>query len=76
MLPTLLPPQKTKRGKTLLQRKRGSYVVVFFMFHKIPQQVPTKNQPHFGSGFVNTTIKISLLVEMNNLLNLLKQSGD
>jgi hypothetical protein len=46
------------------------------MFHKIPQQVPAKNQPHFGTKFVSITIKICLLVKVNGLLDRLKQSGE
>jgi len=65
MLMKLLPPQpqKTRKGRTLSQSRRGSFVAVFFMFHKTPQQVLAKYQSHFGIEFVNTTIKINLLAK-------------
>jgi hypothetical protein len=70
----LLLSQKTKRGRTLLQRRKekGNSIVVFFMLHNIPQQVLARDQLHFGTRFVSITIKIYLLVELNDLLDLLK----
>jgi hypothetical protein len=64
MLLKLLPPQKTRKGRTLLQRRRGSFVAVFFMFHKTPQQVLATYQPHFGINIVNTTIEINMLAKL------------
>ncbi len=73
---TLLLPRKAKRGKTLLLKNKGSSVTIFFMFHKIPQHVLAKDQPHFGTRFMIITIKIGLLVELINLPNFLKQNGE
>jgi hypothetical protein len=72
----LLPPQKTRRGKTLMQKRIGNSITIFFMFHKTPQQVLAKYESHFGTGFVSTTIEINMLAKLNNMLNLLKQSGE
>jgi hypothetical protein len=47
------------------------------MFHKIPQHVLARDQLRFGIEFVNTTIKIGMLVELSDLLDFLKkQSGE
>ncbi len=46
------------------------------MFQKIPQQVLARDQLHFGVEFVNTTIKIDMLVELSDLLDFLKQSEE
>jgi len=67
---------KSKKWKNFVAKERGNYVVVFFMFHKIPQSVLARDQSHFGIGFVSTTIKIDLLVDLNDLLDLLKQNGE
>ncbi len=59
-----------------MQKRIGNSITIFFMFHKTPQQVLAKYESHFGTGFVSTTIEINMLAKLNNMLNLLKQSGE
>jgi hypothetical protein len=77
MLSKLVLPRKARKGRALLQKRKGSSTIIFFfMFQKIPQQVLARDQLHFGIEFVNTTIKIDMLVELSDLLDFLKQSEE